>query len=65
MWTKDEPQGRVLQKAFKCFQEKTGVKVDVQWLGRKAYTQNLVPALNTGTGSMVLLPRPVKKAFWK
>lgn len=47
MWTADEPQGKVLQKAFKCFQEKTGVKVDVQWLGRKAYTQNLVPALNT------------------
>ena len=47
MWTADEPQGKVLQKAFKCFQEKTGVKVNVQWLGRKAYTQNLVPALNT------------------
>ncbi|WP_370949467.1 ABC transporter substrate-binding protein [Amycolatopsis sp. cg5] len=48
MWTADEPQGKVLQKAFKCFEEKTGVKVTVQWLGRKAYTQNLVPALNTG-----------------
>ncbi|MEC3977150.1 ABC transporter substrate-binding protein [Amycolatopsis sp. H20-H5] len=47
MWTADEPQGKVLQKAFKCFQDKTGVKVDVQWLGRKAYTQNLAPALNT------------------
>jgi raffinose/stachyose/melibiose transport system substrate-binding protein len=47
MWTADEPQGKVLQKAFKCFTDKTGVKVDVQWLGRKAYTQNLVPALNT------------------
>lgn len=49
MWTADEPQGKVLQKAFKCFQDKTGVHVDVQWLGRKAYTQNLVPALNTDT----------------
>ncbi|MGW7537586.1 ABC transporter substrate-binding protein [Amycolatopsis sp. NPDC054798] len=49
MWTADEPQGKVLQKALKCFGDKTGVKVDVQWLGRKAYTQNLVPALNTDT----------------
>src|SRR5207248_928029 len=39
--------GKVLQKAFKCFSEKTGVKVNVQWLGRKAYTQNIAPALNT------------------
>ncbi|GAA4532424.1 ABC transporter substrate-binding protein [Amycolatopsis samaneae] len=47
MWTADEPQGKVLQKAVKCFTEKTGVKVNVQWLGRKAYTQNIAPALNT------------------
>jgi raffinose/stachyose/melibiose transport system substrate-binding protein len=49
MWTKDEPQGRVLQKAFKCFEEKAGVKVNVQWLGRKFLTQNVAPALNTDT----------------
>ncbi|WP_156756918.1 ABC transporter substrate-binding protein [Actinokineospora pegani] len=47
MWTKDEPQGQVLTKAMNCFTEKTGVKVDVQWLGRKLLTQNLAPALNT------------------
>ncbi|RJQ81177.1 extracellular solute-binding protein [Pseudonocardiaceae bacterium YIM PH 21723] len=47
MWTKDEPQGKVLGKAVRCFQEKTGVKVKVQWLGRKGYSQNLGPALNT------------------
>jgi raffinose/stachyose/melibiose transport system substrate-binding protein len=49
MWTKDEPQGRLLQKAFKCFEEKAGVKVNVQWLGRKFLTQNVAPALNTDT----------------
>ncbi|MCE7004138.1 ABC transporter substrate-binding protein [Kibdelosporangium philippinense] len=49
MWTKDEPQGRVLQKAFKCFEEKAGVKVNVQWFGRKFLTQNVAPALNTDT----------------
>jgi raffinose/stachyose/melibiose transport system substrate-binding protein len=49
MWTKDEPQGRVLQKAFACFKEKTGVTVNVQWLGRKFLTQNVAPALNTDT----------------
>ncbi|QFU90015.1 ABC transporter substrate-binding protein [Amycolatopsis sp. YIM 10] len=48
MWTADEPQGKVLQKAMRCFTEKTGVKVNVEWLGRKGYTTNLVPALNTG-----------------
>ncbi|SDC31659.1 ABC transporter substrate-binding protein [Actinokineospora iranica] len=49
MWTADEPQGKVLAKAIKCFTEKTGVKVDVQWLGRKLLTQNVAPALNTDT----------------
>lgn len=47
MWTKDEPQGKVLQYVIKCFQRKTGVKVDVQWLGRKLLTQNVAPALHT------------------
>ncbi|OLR94679.1 ABC transporter substrate-binding protein [Actinokineospora bangkokensis] len=49
MWTKDEPQGKVLSKAVDCFQQKTGVKVEVQWLGRKLLTQNVAPALNTDT----------------
>ncbi|MDQ3403765.1 MAG: ABC transporter substrate-binding protein [Actinomycetota bacterium] len=49
MWTADEPQGKVLAKAIKCFTEKTGVKVDVQWLGRKLLTQNVAPSLNTDT----------------
>jgi raffinose/stachyose/melibiose transport system substrate-binding protein len=49
MWTKDEPQGKVLQHAIDCFGKQTGVKVTVQWLGRKYLTQNLAPALNTDT----------------
>ena len=47
MWTKDEPQGKVLQYVINCFQKQTGVKVDVQWLGREVLTQNVAPALNT------------------
>lgn len=47
MWTKEEPQGKVLQRAFACFERTTGVRVNVQWLGRKYLTQNLAPALNT------------------
>ena len=47
MWTADEPQGKVLTHATNCFTEKTGVKVNIQWLGRKYLTQNLAPALNT------------------
>ncbi|GLZ40089.1 ABC transporter substrate-binding protein [Actinokineospora sp. NBRC 105648] len=49
MWTADEPQGKVLSKAIRCFTDKTGVKVNVQWLGRKLLTQNVAPALNTDT----------------
>lgn len=47
MWTADEPQGKVLKHAFDCFTQKTGVKVNVQWFGRKVLTQNVGPALNT------------------
>ncbi|MEU1392860.1 MULTISPECIES: extracellular solute-binding protein [unclassified Nonomuraea] len=49
MWTKDEPQGKVLRYAADCFTRKTGVKVTVQWLGRAYLRQNLLPALNTET----------------
>ncbi|WP_246258553.1 ABC transporter substrate-binding protein [Amycolatopsis anabasis] len=47
MWTADEPQGKVLKRAIDCFTQKTGVTVNVQWLGRKLLTQNVAPALNT------------------
>lgn len=49
MWTKGEPQGRVVQYIIKCFEKTTGVHVTVQWLGRKVLTQNLAPALNTNS----------------
>lgn len=47
MWTKDEPQGKVLQYVINCFEKQTGVKVNVQWLGREVLEQNVAPALNT------------------
>ncbi|GAA2985287.1 ABC transporter substrate-binding protein [Actinokineospora diospyrosa] len=49
MWNADEPQGKVLSKAIRCFTDKTGVKVNVLWLGRDLLTRNVAPALNTGT----------------
>ncbi|MFI6604712.1 ABC transporter substrate-binding protein [Nonomuraea sp. NPDC050536] len=49
MWTKDEPQGKVVQYIADCFTKQTGVKVNIQWLGRAYLRQNLVPALNTDT----------------
>lgn len=49
MWTKDEPQGKVVQYVADCFTKQTGVKVNIQWLGRAYLRQNLVPALNTDT----------------
>lgn len=48
MWTKGEPQQKVLQKTFDCFTKQTGVKVDAQWFGRTSLTQNIAPSLNTG-----------------
>lgn len=47
MWTKDEPQGKVMQYVINCFEKQTGVKVNVQWLGREVLEQNVAPALNT------------------
>ncbi|WP_433236199.1 ABC transporter substrate-binding protein [Streptosporangium sp. CA-135522] len=49
MWTKDEPQGKVVRYIADCFTKKTGVKVSIQWLGRAYLRQNLVPALSTDT----------------
>lgn len=46
-WTEQEPQAEVLKKAISCFEETTGAKVDVQWLGRASITQNVLPALST------------------
>lgn len=35
MWTETEPQAAVLKKSLESFEQDTGVKVDVQWQGRK------------------------------
>lgn len=49
MWTEAEPQAKVLAKTFDCFTKETGIKVDVEWVGRKVLTTNVAPALNTDT----------------
>ena len=35
MWTETEPQAQVLKTSLDAFQKDTGVKVNVQWQGRK------------------------------
>lgn len=47
MWSQGEPQQKVLQKTLDCFTSQTGIKVDVQWIGRKVLTTSVAPALNT------------------
>ena len=39
MWTKDEPQGKVLQHAFDCFKEKAGVTVSKAMCEHFGYTR--------------------------
>lgn len=48
MWTKGEPQQKVLQKTFDCFTEETGIEVEAEWFGRAVLAENVAPALNTG-----------------
>ncbi len=47
MWTRNEPQAKVLQSAIKQFTTDTGVKVDVQWQGRKVLDK-VGPAMLSG-----------------
>ncbi|MFA3843664.1 ABC transporter substrate-binding protein [Streptomyces aureus] len=47
MWTRNEPQAKVLQSAIKQFTADTGVKVDVQWQGRKVLDK-VGPAMLSG-----------------
>ncbi|WP_377268673.1 ABC transporter substrate-binding protein [Peterkaempfera sp. SMS 1(5)a] len=47
MWTRNEPQAQVLQSAIKQFTTDTGVKVDVQWQGRKVLDK-VGPAMLSG-----------------
>lgn len=35
MWTETEPQAEVLKTSLDAFQKETGIKVEVQWQGRK------------------------------
>lgn len=44
MWTAQEPQGQAIKKLFDQYTAETGVKVDVQFLGRDVNTR-IVPAI--------------------
>lgn len=48
MWTETEPQAAVLKDSIAAFEKKTGVKVDVQWQGRKVLDQ-VAAGLAAGT----------------
>lgn len=47
MWKQGEPQQQVIQSALEAFTKETGVKVNVQWVGRDVVKQKLPAALNT------------------
>ncbi|MEV6007827.1 ABC transporter substrate-binding protein [Streptomyces sp. NPDC051976] len=47
MWTQTEPQAKVLQRSIDAFTAKTGIKVNVQWQGRKVLDK-VGPALLAG-----------------
>lgn len=48
MWEATEPQGIALQKAIDSYVEETGIKVDVQFKGRKGQREGLKAALDAG-----------------
>ncbi|MFC9331232.1 ABC transporter substrate-binding protein [Kitasatospora sp. NPDC057015] len=47
MWTQTEPQAQALQSSITAFTAETGIKVDVQWQGRKVLDK-VGPALLSG-----------------
>ena len=48
MWTKNEPQAKVLSKTAAAFEKSTGIHVDIKWVGRTVLT-NVSANLNGGT----------------
>jgi raffinose/stachyose/melibiose transport system substrate-binding protein len=48
MWTKNEPQAKVLAEAATAFQKSTGVKVNIKYVGRTVLT-NVSANLNGGS----------------
>lgn len=48
MWTKGEPQAKVLRQTAAAFQKSTGIHVDIKWVGRNVLT-NVSANLNGGT----------------
>lgn len=61
MWKSGEPQQKVIAAALSDFEKQTGVKVNVQWVGRQVM-QKLTPALNTHNVPD-LVDGPVSKAY--
>ncbi|NGN66039.1 carbohydrate ABC transporter substrate-binding protein [Streptomyces sp. A7024] len=47
MWTRNEPQAKVLKSAISDFTEETGINVDVEWQGRKSLDK-VGPAMLSG-----------------
>jgi raffinose/stachyose/melibiose transport system substrate-binding protein len=47
MWKQGEPQQKVIAEAIDSFTRETGIKVNVQWIGRDVVKSNLPAALNT------------------
>lgn len=45
MWSKDEPQAKVIEEAIEKYEKDTGVTVDVQFKGRTGQREGLEPAL--------------------
>jgi raffinose/stachyose/melibiose transport system substrate-binding protein len=48
MWTKAEPQAKVLAQTAAAFEKSTGIHVDIKWVGRNVLT-NVSANLNGGT----------------
>jgi ABC-type glycerol-3-phosphate transport system substrate-binding protein len=48
MWTKSEPQAKVLAKTATAFEKSTGIQVNIKWVGRNVLT-NVSANLNGGS----------------
>lgn len=45
-WESTEPQGMVIQEAVKEYEKETGIKIDLEFKGRKGIKEGLIPALD-------------------
>ena len=47
MWNEQEPEGAIFKEAAKAFEEETGVKINIKFIGRDIGTK-ILPALQSG-----------------